>query len=275
MITMKKLILTFIVFISVVGEAFSEKNERTDYKAAKAAEKGVLLLTFDDRNFAGWEAARPIFAKYGAHATFFVSGDFLPENAQTLKRLALDGHSIGLHGFKHRNADKYLAEFGAERYYKDEIWPQAESARKFHVPYKSYAYPNCRCSDETDALFRAKGFQRVRGGVKGATPYDPKGEKQAARRPLVENDAVFFPASELPNRFRIDTIIVGEAYHTDIEEICACIRRAAERKEVFCITSHDIAPNAKHIHMKSEWLERILAIAKECGIAVLGFDELP
>ena len=125
------------------------------------------------------------------------------------------------------------------------------------------------------ALFRAKGFEHVRGGVKGATPYDPDGVKQADRKPLVTNDAVFFPASDLPNRFRIDTIIVGEAYHTDIDEICACVRRAAERKEVLSITSHDIAPDAKHIHMKTAWLEKILATASECGLAVIGFDELP
>ena len=73
----------------------------------------------------------------------------------------------------------------------------------------------------------------------------------------------------------IDTIIVGEAYHTDIEEICSCLRRAAERKEVLSVTSHDIAPDAKHIHMKTEWLEKILSTASECGLAVIGFNELP
>ena len=111
--------------------------------------------------------------------------------------------------------------------------------------------------------------------MKGATPYDPDGVKQADRKPLVANDAVFFPASELTKRFRIDTIIVGEAYHTDIDEICACLRRAAERREVLSITSHDIAPDAGHIHMKVEWLETILATASECGLAIIGFDELP
>ena len=99
--------------------------------------------------------------------------------------------------------------------------------------------------------------------------------KQAGRKPLVTNDSVFFPSAELPDHFRIDTIIVGEAYHTDLDEICACVRRAAERREVLSLTSHDIAPDAKHIHMKSEWLEKILATASECGLAVIGFDELP
>ena len=239
------------------------------------AARGVLLLSFDDRNFAGWEAAAPIFAKYGAHATFFVSGDLPQEAVRALKHLAEKGHSVGLHGLKHLNADTDVALRGAAQYFAEEVWPQMDRARKCYVPFESFAYPNCRRSDETDALFRAKGFEHVRGGVKGATPYDPDGAKQAGRKPLVANDAVFFPASDLPNRFRIDTILVGEAYHTDIGEICACVRRAAERKEVLSVTSHDIAPDAKHIHMKTEWLEKILATAADCGLAVVGFDELP
>ena len=111
--------------------------------------------------------------------------------------------------------------------------------------------------------------------MKGATPYDPDGKKQAERKSLVTNDAVFFPAADLKKRFRIDSILVGEAYHTDIEEICACIRRAAERKEVLSISSHGISPNAKGINMKTQWLEKILSVAKESGILVIGFDELP
>jgi hypothetical protein len=250
------------------------KVETIDCTPVPVGSRGVLLLTFDDRNFAGWEAARPLFAKYGAHATFFVSGDFSQENVRSLKRLALDGHSIGLHGLNHLNADEAVAERGAERYYAEEVWPQTDRAQRYYVPYKCFAYPNCRRNDETDTLFREKGFQHVRGGVKGATPYDPEGNKQAARKPLVEDDAVFFPASDLPNRFRIDTIIVGEAYRTDIDEICACLRRAAVRKEVVCITSHDIAPDANGINMKTEWLDSILSEAKALGLSMPGFDEL-
>jgi RNA-splicing ligase RtcB len=40
-------------------------------------------------------------------------------------------------------------------------------------------------------------------------------------------------------------------------------------------TSHGISPNAKGIHMKTQWLERILSTAKECNLSVIGFDELP
>ena len=115
----------------------------------------------------------------------------------------------------------------------------------------------------------------MRGGVKGATPYDPTGAKQKDRKPLVTNEAVYFPSKDLPNRHLINTILVGESYHTDIDEICACLKRVAERKEVICITSHGIRPDAKSINMKTAWLEKILSTAQELKLPVLGYDELP
>ena len=100
--------------------------------------------------------------------------------------------------------------------------------------------------------------------------FPSKAERQAGRKPLATNGSVFFPASELPGRPRLDSIIVGEAYHADIGDILACVRRAAEREEVLVITSHDIAPDAKGIHMKTEWLEKMFALAQELTLPVLG-----
>ena len=236
--------------------------------------KGVLVLSFDDRNFNDWVKALPLFEKYGAHATFFVCGPIDGEAVRVMKRLSEAGHSVGLHGLRHANADEAIAKKGADLYYKEEIEPQREACRVAYIPIKSFAYPNCRRSDETDALFKRRGFAHVRGGHKGVAPYDPKGEKQEGLKPIHTVDRAFFPSSESPVRFRLDTVIAGEAYHTDIEDILKCIRRCAERKEVFVLTSHGISPNAKGISMKTEWLERILATARECGVAVLGFDEL-
>ena len=236
---------------------------------------GLLVLSFDDRNFKDWVSALPIFEKYGAHATFFVCGPIDGEAVRTMKRLSEAGHSVGLHGLRHANADEAIAKKGPDLYYKEEIEPQREACRVAYIPIKSFAYPNCRRSDESDALFKRKGFTHVRGGHKGVTPYDPKGEKQAGLVPVHTVDRAFIPAEKAKGQFRLDTVIAGEAYHTDIEDILKCIRRAAERKEAFVLTSHGIAPGAKGISMKTEWLERILSTAKECGVRVVGFDELP
>lgn len=42
--------------------------------------KGALVMSFDDRNFAAWENAAPLFRKYDARATFFFCGalDYSP-----------------------------------------------------------------------------------------------------------------------------------------------------------------------------------------------------
>ena len=236
--------------------------------------KGVLVLSFDDRNFNDWVTALPLFEKYGAHATFFVCGPIDGEAVRVMKRLSEAGHSVGLHGLRHANADEAIAKKGADLYYKEEIEPQREACRVAYIPIKSFAYPNCRRSDETDALFKRRGFAHVRGGHKGVAPYDPKGEKQEGLKPIHTVDRAFLPSATAGAQFRLDTVIAGEAYHTDIEDILKCIRRCAERKEAFVLTSHGISPNAKGINMKTEWLERILATARECGVAVLGFDEL-
>ena len=235
---------------------------------------GLLVLSFDDRNFNDWLKALPVFEKYGAHATFFVCGPIDGEAVRAMKRLSEAGHSVGLHGLRHANADEAIAKKGADLYYKEEVEPQREACRVAYIPIKSFAYPNCRRSDETDALFKRRGFAHVRGGHKGVAPYDPKGEKQEGLKPIHTVDRAFLPAAAAGAQFRLDTVIAGEAYHTDIEDILKCIRRCAERKEAFVLTSHGISPNAKGINMKTEWLERILATAKECGVRVVGFDEL-
>lgn len=267
-------ILAAAVSVSLVCSVFAAAVDPLAGEPEVARGKGALVLTFDDRNLADWERAIPLFDKYGAHATFFFNGPCDGDAARILKKLREHGHSIGLHGLKHLNADVAVAEKGEAAYWAEEISPQLAGCRAAGIPITSFAYPNCRRTDETDELFSTNGFKHVRGGLKGVTPYDPKGERQEGLKPVHTVDRAFFPASELTSRFRLDTAIVGEAYHTDIEDILKCVRRCAERNEAFVLTSHGIHPDAKHIHMKTEWLERILSTAKECGVPCLGFDEL-
>ena len=262
------------VFLETRGKVVNVRTENCT-PSPDAEVPGALLLTFDDRNFDGWLAAIPLFKKYDAHATFFVSGQIDNAVVRAMKTLAGKGHSIGLHGLHHANADEEIAAKGAQVYWDEEVWPQLDTCNKCYVKISGFAYPNCRRSEESDELFFKQGFKRIRGCLKNLTPYDPEGRMQADRKPLATDDRAFFPATELATRKRLDTLLVGEAYHTDIEDILACVRRAAERREVLVITAHDIADDAKWIHMKTEWLERILATAKECGLATLGFGELP
>ena len=101
-------------------------------------------------------------------------------------------------------------------------------------------------------------------------PHDPKGEKLDKWRPVATSDAVFVPSVRQLTSQLIGNVIMGESYHTDIEDIVRAMRRAGERAETLSIVSHGIKPDAKGISMKTEWLERMLSKAGACGVVVRG-----
>ena len=234
---------------------------------------GVVALSFDDRGMAQWERAFPMFEKYGAFATFFICGA-IGENEVGFARRALSmGHEVGLHGLRHSNADAAVAKLGRLGYWESDVEPQLSAFRAAGVPVRSFAYPNCRRNADTDAVFAAHGFTRVRGrpdGVSSPNPYDPKGEKLDKWRPVATCDPVFVPAARQLTALLIGNVIMGEGYHTDIEDIMSAMRRAGGRAETLSIVSHGIAPNAKGLNMKTEWLERMLSGANDCGVVVRG-----
>ncbi len=247
---------------------------RSHFRPKAGDGKGVILLSFDDRGFDGWTAALPVFDKYRAHATFFVCGPIDKKAIDAMKLLCAKGHTVGLHGLGHRNADKAVADMGEETYWKEEIEPQLNICRMLKMPISSFAYPNCRRTDATDALFYSKGFRYVRGST-GLAPHDPKGLKQAGRRPLSTCDGAFIPSSSIVSNRLLRTTILGAFYHTDTNDLVRCIERAHERDEALVLTSHDIAEKPSGIGLPLSWLELILSKSEELGMAVVGYDELP
>jgi len=236
--------------------------------------RGTLCLTFDDRNWQRWEAALPLFAKYGAHASFFPNGQLDDAALASLRKIADAGHTVGPHTLNHADAPQFFAKHGAEKYWEQQLKPQMDAFAKVGIHPKSMAYPNNRRTDETDEFLKTKGFRRFRAGYPGVRPYDPKHEKTAGLRPLAEIDEVFLPACKVPATAWMRGIGIGEAYNTDIDDVLAALDRAAARNELVVFFSHNIAPDAKSISMKTEWLERILAHAHSLGMRMEGFDRL-
>ena len=232
---------------------------------------GILSLSFDDANFDQWEAAFPLFAKYNARTTFFVIGT---NRVDFMKKALEAGHEIGLHGLRHRNATPTVEENGEDWFWNADIAPQIETLRAAGIPVRSYAYPNCRRTDRTDALFFSRGFARVRGlgspFPPNPNPHDPKGEKLDKWCPVATAEGYFLPATDFLKARLVPNVIMGENYHTDIDDIMSALKRAGERGEALFIVSHGISRNAKGISMKTEWLERMLSSSAELGILVRG-----
>ena len=240
-------------------------------KAKAWPRHGVLSLSFDDASFDQWEAAFPLFKKYDARTTFFVIGT---NRVDFMKKALAAGHEIGLHGFRHMNATPTVEDRGEDWFWKTDIVPQIDALGKAGIPLRSYAYPNCRRTDRTDALFFTNGFARVRGTGKtfppNPNPHDPKGEKLDKWRPVATTDWLFYPAADFLNARLVPNVIMGENYHTDIDDILRAMERAGERGEALFIVSHGIARDAKGISMKTEWLERMLSSANDLGLLVRG-----
>lgn len=244
---------------------------RCALKAKDWPRHGVVSLSFDDASFDQWEAAFPLFAKYDARTTFFVVGT---NRIDFAKKAMAAGHEIGIHGLNHRDATPAVEDGGEDWFWKADIAPQIAALTDAGIPVRSYAYPNCRRTDRTDKLFFARGISRVRGTGSAfppnPNPFDPKGVKLDTWRPVAMADWLFYPAVDFLTARLVPNVIMGEAYHTDIEDIMRAIARAGERGEALFLVSHGIAPNAKGISMKTEWLERILSSAADLGVLVRG-----
>ena len=147
---MRTLALSVLALLALAGCSIIEgelpPTWRSHFRPKVGDGKGVVLLSFDDRNFAGWKAALPIFDKYRAHATFFVSGPIDKSAIDTMQLLCAKGHSVGLHGLRHRNADKAVVDMGEEM--EDEsLLPELEAgyaALEKKLSSVGYAYDPAR-----------------------------------------------------------------------------------------------------------------------------------
>ena len=228
---------------------------------------GVLVLTFDGSSYDDWLREIPLFERYGAHVTFFPCGHIGTNEVTKLKRLAAAGHSIGIHTVHHRDATSAFVEEGAHMFMRDEIDPQLKICKDAGLEIRYLAYPNNCHTPETDGCL-AGTFQRFRAGVKGMTGYHTNGTS------IVALDRAFFSVMDLSKHRVMEGTGVGAYYSTDISDLCRGVRRAAERDEVLVLFSHDLSENPSRVGMRTEWLERLLATAKGCGVMVKSFDEL-
>ena len=220
--------------------------------AATAAANGVLCLTFDDSRFPDWEAALPIFAAHGAHATFFAYHDIDDGAVASLRKLSEASHSIGLHGLKHQVAPDVVAKLGEDGYLADEIEPQLAACRAAGLPVRSFAYPMSRHTPQTDA-FLLRHFDRLRGG----------GDFAGA-----------FPVAEAASRRYLPGLGVGPKYRRGGAEVAAMVPGVAASNAVLVLYSHGIGETAEGVSMSRADLETILAAAESLGMAIVGFDEL-
>ncbi len=102
-----------------------------------------VAVTFDDNEIDDWFGLRDIFARYDAHATFFVTKypEWTDDGRQKLHVLFDEGHSIEAHGLHHVNVCVYAAEYGLDAYVTDEVLPSIDVLRADGFTPVAFAFP--------------------------------------------------------------------------------------------------------------------------------------
>ncbi|QLY81055.1 polysaccharide deacetylase [Clostridium intestinale] len=70
----------------------------------------IIYLTFDDGPTKLSNDILDILKEENVKATFFVIGEQIKDNKETLIRMNNDGHSIGLHSYTHKRENLYLSK---------------------------------------------------------------------------------------------------------------------------------------------------------------------
>lgn len=122
-----------------------------------AGDSGGLAFAFDDHDIDGWHALRPLFMRYHARITFFISAyDTFDDQAKhELRDLVADGHDIEYHTTHHWDAKDYANSHGVDAYFADEIAPDLAMMRADGFDMPVFAYPfGAHTSGTDDMLLR-------------------------------------------------------------------------------------------------------------------------
>lgn len=234
---------------------------------------GTVLLTFDDRSVAHWYSQRDLLSSTGTRATFFISHpDGLSDSdTEQLQSLAADGHTIAVHGLRHVDAPRHLAEHGPETYLHDEIVPAIDELERRGLARRDFAYPYGRRDAATDALL-TQHFSWLRATSPRTTDVE-------------EATAVLFdPADPTSGRVvparGIDVGRRGEPNHDDSDVLLALLDRAADRGLTLCLYAHDVDSleggfAGQRNFVTPERLHEVIEAASVRGLALRPFADLP
>lgn len=138
----KKKVLSKEVCIALLFVALSVTACKNDYRQHRAA-KAALCLSFDDYSVDAWFALRPLFIKYNARVTFFVTkfDTLTAAQVQKLRILQQDGHEIGFHGARHILSENYIKKFSMDQYLQEEIIKSLRVTADSGFRTTSFAYP--------------------------------------------------------------------------------------------------------------------------------------
>ncbi|TLU98319.1 polysaccharide deacetylase [Dyadobacter luticola] len=241
---------------------------------AKSHEQAGIAISFDDHFISDWHALRPLFKKYNAKVTFFITcpDSLTKEEVTQLKELESDGHEIGFHSTTHGKSTELIAAVGPAGYVERELKPGLGFMAAAGFFPKSYAHPGGNHNDQVDSVLFANGFKILRDvGVSRRKLF---GIQIYALAPRFMNWVYY----RFDQKKSVDALFIDTDSEVTEVEMAEAIQKAKDTNTALMIFGHQplyAAPKNGQYGFNVPFLEKILREASRQKLKFYTMSELP
>lgn len=257
--------LTFFIFVFSLA-CCQQKPDNS--------EKSGIAISFDDHFINDWYALRPLFQKYNAKVTFFLTcpDTLTPDEIVKIKQLQKDGHEIGFHGTVHGNATEMLKSQGPQKYIETELEPGLRYLARIGIKPTSYAHPGGNHTDQADSILLANGFKILRDVAQA----EPKlfGISVYHLAPGIMR-WIYYPFGK---QQIVDALMIDEGTNISENEIKEALKKARDTNTAIMLFGHQPLyekPKNGEYGFSVAFLETILKEAKAQNLKFYTMSELP
>jgi peptidoglycan/xylan/chitin deacetylase (PgdA/CDA1 family) len=231
-----------------------------------------IAISFDDHFIDGWYALRPLFQKYNAKVTFFITcpDSLKSDEIGKLRQLQDDGHEIGFHGTIHGKSTELIA-LGADKYVETEIAPGMDFMAAAGFKPTSYAHPGGNHNAEVDSALLANGFRILRDVAISRRIY--RGIPLYTAAPRMMN-WIFYDFNHEPV---VDALLIDQDSEITDVEIKDAIAKAKKTNTALMVFGHEplyARPVNGEYGFNVSFLETILQEAQKQNLKFYTMTEL-
>jgi len=243
-------------------------------ESSESQEDSGIAISFDDHFIDEWHALRPLFLKYNAKVTFFITcgKSLTKEEIYKLKELQEDGHEIGFHGTIHGKSTELIEALGAEKYAGTELVPGMKYLSEAGFYPKSYAHPGGNHNEKVDSVLFANGFKILRDvAISRRKLY---GIPIYTLAPKVMS-WIFYPFN---HEREVDALLIDTESELKEEEIYEAIEKAKQTNTALMLFGHEplySAPQNGEYGFDVRFLEKILKEAHRQNLKFYTMSQLP
>lgn len=261
------ILVQLTLFMSVLLLISCQQKSENTHKAG-------IAISFDDHFINEWYALRPLFQKYNAQVTFFITcPDSLTNNEiSKIKQLQKDGHEIGFHGTIHGNATAMLASMGPQKYVETELEPGLRHLAEIGIKPASYAHPGGNHTDQADSILLANGFKILRDVAQAERKLFGIPVYHLAPRVM---NCIYYPFNK---KQIVDALMIDEGTNISNEEIKDALKKAKDTNTAIMLFGHKPLynkPKNGEYGFSVAFLETILKEANARNLKFYTMSELP